>query len=274
MPELPEVETIRRGLEQEVSGRRIVFVSVANLKVLKGQSEAEFRDRAVGKRIQGVDRRGKYLLIPLHADGSPTPSITLCIHLKMRGSVRLQTAETPLARYHGLSLVLEGEEELRYFDMWGWGEWRAVEATEPLPLPVFGIEPLAASWTAEALSLPLAKTRSAIKVVLLNQAILAGVGNIYADEALFRARICPTRPASELSFAEVRRLAEALRLVLTEAVALGGSVGDYVDIYGQPGRYVPQVYDREGSPCPVCDAPLKKRKLGGRGTTYCLACQT
>ena len=273
MPELPEVETIRRGLEQEISGRRIVVVTVANLKLLKGQSEAEFRDRVVGKRVQGVDRRGKYLLIPLYADDSPTHSTTLCIHLKMRGSVRLQTANSPVERYHGLSFGFENGDQLRYYDMWGWGEWRAVAASEQLALPSLGMEPLAVGWNAEVLALPLAKTRSARKFVLLNQAAIAGVGNIYADEALFRARIGPTRPASELTAEEIGRLAKALRMVLAEAVTLGGSQGDYVDIYGQFGRYVPQVYDREGAPCPVCCAPLKKMKLGGRGTTFCPVCQ-
>lgn len=273
MPELPEVETLRRGLEQEVSGHRILSVSVANLKVLKGQSEAEFRDRAVGKRIHGAHRRGKYLLMPLLADDSPTPSLTLYFHLKMRGSVRLQTATEPVGSYHCLSLLLEDGRELRYYDMWCWGEWRVVAADEAVPLPLLGEEPLDAGWGVEALARGLVKTRVAIKTVLLNQSVVAGVGNIYADEALFRAKIAPQRPASSLTQEEVGRLVNAIRMVLAEAVAAGGSEGDYVNLFGQPGRYVPQVYDREGAPCPQCGALLEKVRLGGRGTTFCLHCQ-
>jgi formamidopyrimidine-DNA glycosylase len=273
VPELPEVETLRRGLEQEVSGHRILGVSVANRKVLKGQSEAEFRDRAVGKRIQGAHRRGKYLLMPLLADDSPTPSLTLYFHLKMRGSVRLQTATEPVGSYHCLSLLLEGDQALRYYDMWCWGEWLAVATGETVPVPLLGEDPLTAEWGAETLARGLVRTRAAIKTVLLNQSVVAGVGNIYADEALFRARVAPQRPANGLTSGERVRLAEAIRTVLAEAVVAGGSKGDYVNLFGQPGSYAPQVYDCEGKPCPQCGAPLEKVRLGGRGTTFCPHCQ-
>ena len=273
MPELPEVETLRQGLEKEAVGCRIHAVTIVNQKVLKGQSEAEFRDRVVGKKILGVSRRGKYLLLLLAADDFSSPSFTLHLHLKMRGSIRLQQADEPVGRYEMLRLILDKGRALHYEDMWGWGEWRVVAHTEPSPLPLLGAEPLESGWDVEAFARQLAGKRVAIKTVLLGQKIVTGVGNIYTDEALFRARIAPTRAAAQLECQESERLAEMIRQVLQEAVALGGTQGDYVDLYGQPGRYVPLVYDREGAPCPCCQAPLTKIKLGGRGTTFCPVCQ-
>ena len=272
VPELPEVETLRLGLVKEAVGRRICAVTVANPKVLKGQSEAEFRDRAVGRRVLDVKRRGKYLLFPLSAENSSS-SITLCLHLKMRGAVLLKRADDALGRYGVVGVALESGAALHYEDMWAWGEWRAIAHEEAALLPALGEEPLEAGWDTEVFARKLAKKRVAIKTVLLDQKVVAGVGNIYADEALFRARLAPTRAAALLTAEESKCLAESIREVLTEAVALGGSLGDYVDLYGQPGRYVPRVYDREGEACPRCAEPLTKIKLGGRGTTFCTTCQ-
>lgn len=275
MPELPEVETLRRGLEREAVGQRISAVFIANPNLLKGQSEAEFRDRAVGRRVQAVERRGKYLLFPLSAEAISSPQITLCLHLKMRGSVRLRRAEDPLEKYGAVSVVLESGAALHYEDMWAWGEWRALAPEQVrVWLSKLGEEPLEAGWDRAVFAQKLARKRAAIKTVLLDQSVVAGVGNIYADEALFRACLAPTRAAAHLTAQESERLAEAICEVLTEAVALGGTQGDYVDLYGHQGRYVPAVYDREGEACPRCAEPLTKIKLGGRGTTFCHSCQT
>ncbi|MCX6366962.1 MAG: bifunctional DNA-formamidopyrimidine glycosylase/DNA-(apurinic or apyrimidinic site) lyase [Armatimonadetes bacterium] len=271
MPELPEVETLRRGLEKESVGRRILSVVIANPKVLKGQSEVEFRDRAVGKCIVGVSRRGKYLFLPLAVDSFSSPSFTLCLHLNMRGALRLKTDEEPLGRYGVLRLGLDEGKSLHFDDIWGWGECRIAVAGESLP--ELGEEPLGPSWDRREFARRLSTRRVAIKTVLLDQKIVAGVGNIYADEALFRAQLAPTRAAAALTESECERLAESIWQTLTEAVAQGGTRGDYVDLYGQVGSYIPQVYDREGAACPRCTAPLKKIKLGGRGTTFCPVCQ-
>lgn len=271
MPELPEVETLRRGLEKDVVGRRVVSAEIVNQKVLKGQSEAEFRERTVGKCIVGAGRRGKYLRLPLAADDLSSPSVTLCIHLNMRGSLRLKQADEALGKYTVLWLGLETGQALHYDDMWGWGEWRAASAGEPLPQ--LGAEPLEAGWDRGEFALRLSSRRTAVKTALLDQKLVAGVGNIYADEALFRARIAPTRVAATLTASESECLAESICQVLTEAVALGGTQGDYVDLYGQQGRYVPSVYDRAGESCPLCGRPLSKIRLGGRGTTFCPTCQ-
>jgi formamidopyrimidine-DNA glycosylase len=278
VPELPEVETLRRGLERESKGRGIVSVVVARPEVLRGQSEAEFRFRTVEKRIMSVERRGKYLLMPLAADGSDSSlSITtICLHLKMRGSVRLERSGSIAEKYLCAELVLDSGQSLRFYDVWAWGEVRALTNSElgmVSGLAKMAEEPLEEGWGAERLAQRIGRRSTAIKSVLLDQKTVAGVGNIYADEALFRARIAPERPASALSARELNCLAGAIRSVLMEAVASGGSQGDYVDLYGDPGRYVPEVYDREGKPCPGCAEPLHKVRLGGRGTTYCPTCQ-
>jgi formamidopyrimidine-DNA glycosylase (fpg) len=302
LPELPEVETLRRGLERRVLWQRIGDVSVENDRVLKSQSPVEFRDRVVGTRITEVRRRGKYLLIRLEAAAAVPPSSTpavaapssfiLCVHLKMRGQLLLESASQSPGRYHCVSLQLDsggsqgGEEEeqaavmaLRYYDMWAWGEMRALtEAEVAAKVPALadmGPEPLEAGWDGASLASRLMGRRTAIKSALLDQRVVAGVGNIYADESLFRAGIHPERRAQTLSREETDRLASAVRAVLTEAVSGGGTESeDYTDLAGSAGRYVPRVYDRGGSPCPACGETLIRIRLGGRGTVFCGSCQS
>lgn len=290
MPELPEVETLRRGLERTALHRRVVEVTVANVKVLKGQSEAILRERTIGKCITQVERRGKYLLITLAADGtaatdstaSPPPPVLLCIHLKMRGYIRVEEEAEPPGRYHCVTLLLEEREgkrsTLRFYDVWTWGEMRALypqELAREVPsLTEMGEEPLAPTWSGDVLGAKLRSRRTAIKPALLDQAVVAGIGNIYADESLFRARIHPTRRANSLTETETERLAAAVRTVLTEAIAGGGTTSDdYFDVAGRPGSFRPLVYDRGGEPCSVCGAPLTRIRLGGRGTVFCANCQ-
>lgn len=271
MPELPEVETLRRGIQAHLPDKRIVAVAVANPKVLKGQSEAEFRDRTVGRRIHSAHRRGKHLLLPLSSSTPTEPSWTLHVHLNMRGSLRLATSNAENTGGHlCLTLSLESGQELRYHDTWGWGEIRAETSGEE---PALGPDALTGIWDGAALLKRMGARRSPIKVALLDQSVLAGVGNIYADEALYRARVLPNRPASALSLTEAEALAEAIRAVLTEAVGLGGSQGEFVDLWGETGQFVPQIYDRGGQLCPSCQNLLEKIRLGGRGTTFCPHCQ-
>lgn len=289
MPELPEVETLRRGLEQGVINQRIAAVVVANAKVLKGQSEAELCGRVEGRCVERVDRRGKYLLATLAAaadtadnntlssSSSSVPPFLLCIHLKMRGHLRLEDAALPAGPHHCVSLLLKDGRALRFYDMWAWGEMRALtqeELPEAVPaLGNMGEEPLDPAWNGAALRAKLAGRKTAIKSMLLDQRVVAGVGNIYADESLFRAGIHPERKAATLTEEEAERLSGAIRAVLTEAIDGGGSVGDYVNIQGAAGRYEPQVYDRGGASCVTCEATLSRMRLGGRGTVYCPHCQ-
>jgi formamidopyrimidine-DNA glycosylase len=313
VPELPEVETLRRGLERGVLNRRIAGVEVKNAKVLKGQSEAVFRERVLGKRIARVDRRGKYLLVSLLADGDSLPEtvespgsnprispVLLCIHLKMRGQLRVSgsnhsikssargddevAAKENASPYLCIRLQLDAEEEgehgkpvdILFEDMWTWGEMRALtkdESAKLLGLAKMGPEPLEAGWDGAALAAKLAGRKGPIKTTLLDQSIVAGVGNIYADESLFRAGINPERIAGTLSAAEAETLATMIRTVLTEAIEGGGSTGDYTDVEGTAGRYTPRVYERGGMPCLVCGTPLTRIRLGGRGTVFCGVCQ-
>lgn len=286
MPELPEVETLRRGLEREALGERITDVVVANAKVLKGQSPFLFRSRVVGRTIHSVERRGKYLLVSLRETSSAerelggTPfsaPVLLCVHLKMRGQLLLVEADAPGAAYFCVGLKLASGHELRFHDMWTWGEMRALTRAEVSAvdgLRAMGPEPLEAAWTGTTLASRLCGRKTAIKPALLDQSVVAGVGNIYADESLFRAGIHPERSAGSLSPEEAERLVQAIRAVLHEAIEGGGTTSDnYVDVGGSAGRFVPRVYDRGGAPCVSCGVCLIKIRLGGRGTVFCGRCQ-
>jgi formamidopyrimidine-DNA glycosylase len=295
VPELPEVETLRRGLEKGILNRRIVCAVVTNAKVLKEQTEAAFRERIAGKRIERIDRRGKYLLVALTAERadvrSPStlpsdnghrvalgdPPILLCIHLKMRGQLLLQKADETAGPYHCVSLLLDDGRAVRFHDMWTWGEMRALTGDELAQVPGLagmGAEPLAPKWGAASLAGQLVKRSGPIKTTLLDQRVVAGVGNIYADESLFRAGIHPERSAATLTEDETARLAQTIRAVLMEAVESGGTTSDeYVDVAGRAGRYMPRVYNRGGQPCVVCATPLTRIRLGGRGTVFCARCQ-
>lgn len=287
MPELPEVETLRRGLELGVQNRPITDVIIANAKVLKEQPEAAFRERVIGMRIERVNRRGKYLLLPLGPDVTPpspptngpsiSPAALLCIHLKMRGQLRLQKVNEPISPYHCVSLLLDKGEALRFYDMWTWGEMRALTVEEVAALPSLagmGPEPLEEGWGAASLRERLRGRKGPIKPLLLDQGVVAGVGNIYADESLFRAGIHPKRSAATLTEDEALRLTTAIREILTEAVTGGGTTSEeFTDLGGSAGGYTPLVYDRGGQPCTVCGSVLTRIKLGGRGTTFCETCQ-
>lgn len=305
MPELPEVETLRRGLEKKIQGRRIVDIEITNAKVLKGQTETAFLERTRNGRISRLDRRGKYLLATLETNGSENattpvktnvakiiaanspapaesagerenPPVFLCIHLKMRGSLRVHAAEEPIEPYHCLTLRLDNGDELRYHDMWTWGEIRALtgeELSKVAGLAAMGPEPLSENWGGLELAAGVGKRRGPIKPMLLDQKTVAGVGNIYADESLFRSGIHPERSAGTLTPEEFDRLAREIRTVLTEAIDGGGSMGDYVDAAGSAGRFEPKVYDRGGKACCNCGTRLEKIRLGGRGTAFCPTCQ-
>jgi formamidopyrimidine-DNA glycosylase len=287
-------------LEQETPGRRIVDVLIANTKILKGQSPEEFRKRILETRIRRVDRRGKFLLfslIPDEATNENNPQhnsvdsgaspLVLCVHLKMRGQLLLEPVTATPGPYHCVSLRLSApneersEEEqrvLRFYDMWTWGEMRALTEDECRLLPGLagmGPEPLADGWNGAALRAGLGNRRTAIKTSLLDQKVVAGVGNIYADESLFRSGINPKRPAVSLTVGETDRLATEIRAVLSDAIRGGGTQSEeYVDLAGAVGRYRPQVYDRGGEACEKCGLPLTKIRLGGRGTVFCPDCQS
>jgi len=274
MPELAEVETVRRGLVSSASGALVVDAVVYDDRVLRGQSPVEFRSRMAGVVLGDAGRRGKFLLVPLSGGGMG--SGWLCLHFNMRGLLRWCGAGDAAERYDRVSLNLSDGRSLRFHDVWGWGEVRALTGSERDSVPALaamGPEPLGDGFDVSVLLSRFRGRRSAVKVVLLDQSVVAGVGNIYADEALHRAGIDPRRLASSLPEPAVVRLVAAIREVLSEAVASGGSIWDYMDLDGNPGRYVPRVYGRAGEPCGSCGTILERFRLGGRGTTWCPRCQ-
>ncbi len=274
MPELPEVETLRRGLETHLTGRIFGETRVLVPKMLKGTvcDPAVFTESLRGVRAESVGRRGKHLIILLES------GYHLLFHMNMRGQLRFADADAPVDKYLAAAFPLDNGRELRFHDVWRWGEMRLVSAGELAAHPSLlgmGPEPLSGEWTPAQLGAGLARRpKTAIKAVLLDQSVVAGVGNIYADESLHRAGVHPLRPAGSLADEEIVRLNAEIVAVLTEAVAGGGTTSDnYVDADGQVGRFAPRVYDRGGKPCMACGGTLTKIRVSDRGTVYCGVCQ-
>jgi len=262
MPELPEVETIRRMLEPRLARRRILKAEFYDRRVLCGDP-LETAARLRGQRIASVGRRAKHLLLELEGD------LTLTIHLGMTGSLLWGATRTAHTRAR---FVLD-EGRLLYDDPRMFGR---IELCEALPERVarLGPEPLEIK-PAEFVARLLAR-RAMVKPLLLNQTFLGGLGNIYSDEALFRAGIHPRAIATRLSKKRARRLHGAIRRVLRAAIAAGGTtISDYADAEGQPGGFQVRlrVYGREGEPCPRCHAPIRRTVVGQRGTYFCGRCQ-
>ncbi|REJ33156.1 MAG: DNA-formamidopyrimidine glycosylase [Bacillota bacterium] len=273
MPELPEVETVRRQLEAELPGRRIRGVRVLLPRTLKNITPGELEERLKGRRFASVERRGKFLLLRLD-DGA-----SLIIHLRMTGRLTVVDAAEPDGPYTRVAVALDDGRELRFHDMRTFGTWHYVgEGADSLPpgLRSMGVEPLSDAFSPDALAAICAGRRAPVKAVLLDQRRIAGIGNIYADEALFRAGIDPGRPAGSLTEEELARLHKSIRDVLTDSLAKGGTtVRDYVNGRGAPGEFQHylDVYGRAGEPCRRCGTPIVRRKLAGRGTHACPQCQ-
>ena len=274
MPELPEVETLRRGLERHLTGRVITHVRVFIPKMLKGgvADPTEFAAALKNQHIESVGRRGKHLIFGLGC------GYYLLLHLKMRGQLLVVPRELEEGKYLAAALEMDDGSELRFHDMWTWGELRLMTEAELAAHPslaAMGLEPFSEEWTPQALQQSLSRrARTSVKAALLDQTVVAGVGNIYADESLFRAGIGPLRPAGSVTAQEAARLHGAIRTVLAEATGDGGTTSDnYVDTDGRVGRYTPCVYERGGKPCLQCGTPLTRIKVTGRGTVYCPSCQ-
>ncbi|QBI21845.1 bifunctional DNA-formamidopyrimidine glycosylase/DNA-(apurinic or apyrimidinic site) lyase [Egibacter rhizosphaerae] len=277
MPELPEVESVRRQLAPRLVGRSVLDVTY------ESQDRFEGLERVGGTRVLDVRRRGKYLLA--HLSGAPTGTVDreLVMHLGMTGSFRFRgepapvggTAWTPDAYVRATFTLDDGVLDFR--DVRRFGRLTVVPAGHYdgiATLAALGPEPLSDDFDAEVFARALARSRAPVKTLLLNQRLVAGVGNIYADEALWRARINPR--ARRVGPARAQRLWRALREVLTEAIEREGTTfRDYRMVNGESGRNADFLvaYGQEGKPCPRCGDPLRKITLGGRGTTYCPRCQ-
>ncbi len=270
MPELPEVEIVRRTLGPLV-GRRIEAVRVRCDGVIRGLSTEAFSAHLIGHRVRSLDRRGKYLIIGL------APKTTLLVHLRMTGRLTLAETGAPISAHTHVQMALSGGGELRYEDQRRFGGfWVLGEGTAPPGLATLGPEPLSDDWDRARFLRQLRHRSGPIKAALLDQRLVAGVGNIYADESLFAAGLHPGTPAQSLSEEQVGRLFVAVRDTLRHALEHHGTtISDFLDGTGEPGQNAQElkVYGRRGLPCEGCGAPIEKTRLAGRGTHFCPTCQ-
>jgi formamidopyrimidine-DNA glycosylase len=276
MPELPEVETVRRDLARTVVGRRLGPVAVTGARTVRSSSAAALRAGARGRTVVGSGRRGKYLLLELDSGQQ------LVIHLRMSGQLLLAPARSPRPKHTHVAFGLGGGEELRFVDPRTFGEVMVVDpdhvADQAPGLARLGPDAWEDIDGPGALGAVVRSRSRALKALLLDQRALAGLGNIYADEIVHRAGISPWRISSSLSTEEIAALYEALRTVLAEAIdARGSSLGDdqYIDLTGRSGTFQErhQVYGRGAAPCLRCGSPIERVRWAGRSTHWCPACQ-
>jgi formamidopyrimidine-DNA glycosylase len=273
MPELPEVETVRAALAPVLTGRTLDAVDISDTRLVRPYEPRAVADELEGERIAAVERRGKYLIFRFESGRS------LLIHLRMTGSLRHvangQPADDP---YRRAVVRLDDGSDVTYRDVRRFGTWLLLEQgeLEPYLATRLGAEPFSGDFTPKRFAARLASRRAPIKAALLDQRTLAGMGNIYVDEALWRARIHPLTPAGDLAPEEVRRLRTAVRRALEMGIARqGASLRDYATPNGGRGRMQDEfkVYGRGGQPCDRCGTPIEKTRVAGRGTWYCPHCQ-
>ncbi|MHB8632966.1 MAG: bifunctional DNA-formamidopyrimidine glycosylase/DNA-(apurinic or apyrimidinic site) lyase [Thermoplasmatota archaeon] len=266
MPELPEVETIRRGLEREIVGRQITHAAPGRAK-FRAAGPRPLRELA-GQHVVAVARHGKFLLWDL-SDG------TFVVHLGMTGRILFAHPGEAEPRHTHLVLELDDGRLLRFVDPRRFGVLQLFRRGAD-PVAHLGLDALSPDFTWQALACQLQASRAPLKAFLLDQRRVAGVGNIYACEALWRSRLSPRREARHVAASRIALLHDAIVGVLRESLAQGGtSFNDYVNHLGEPGRYLPQlaVYAREGNPCPRCGDAVRRVAQGGRSTFYCGRCQ-
>jgi formamidopyrimidine-DNA glycosylase len=273
MPELPEVETTRRGLAPHLEGRRIAAVTLRRPD-LRWPIPPQVARVLPGQRIEAVRRRAKYLLLDTEAGSA-------LLHLGMSGSLRVLPARTPVTAHDHVDFALEpargGDRVLRFNDPRRFGclLWQPPGKTHDL-LRDLGPEPLSDAFDGDGLFARSRGRRTPVKVFLMDQKVVVGVGNIYAAEALFAAGISPLRPAGRVSLERYRALADAVKAILAAAIARGGTtLRDFISPDGAPGYFEQELaaYGRGGAPCPNCGRPLKSAAIGQRATAWCGRCQ-
>jgi formamidopyrimidine-DNA glycosylase len=274
MPELPEVETIRTQLAPRLEGRRLERVEIVDPRLTRPEPPEAVAAALEGERIVRVSRRGKYLVFEFESGRH------LLVHLRLTGNLE-HPAQGGLAAdpYRRAVVRLDDGSDVAYRDVRRFGTWDLLEPGELedyFAARRLGGEPLERGFTTRALTQALEGRRAPIKAALLDQRAAAGVGNIYADEALWRARLHPLRPAGSLTAGEIARLRKAIRAALEMGIARqGATLRDYRDPEGRRGRMQDEfkVYGRAGEPCPRCGTPIEKTRVGGRGTWFCPQCQ-
>jgi formamidopyrimidine-DNA glycosylase len=277
MPELPEVEVVRRGLAAHVAGRTINAVRVHHPRAVRRHEAgpADLTARLLGARITGTGRRGKYLWLTL-ADGS-----ALVVHLGMSGQMLL--GEVPNENHLRIATLLDDGTALSFVDQRTFGGWMladlvTVDGTDvPMPVAHLARDPLDPKFNRDGVVTVLRRKHSEIKRQLLDQTVVSGIGNIYADEALWRAKVNGARPASSLTRAKLAELLDAAAYVMTDALGQGGTSFDslYVNVNGESGYFERSLdaYGREGEPCRRCGAVMRREKFMNRSSFYCPKCQ-
>ncbi len=268
MPELPEVETSRRGIEPHLAGETILHAIIRNPR-LRWPVSREIQMLS-DQPVLSVQRRAKYLLLEL-------PTGWVIIHLGMSGSLRILPEEMPAAKHDHIDLVMANGKVLRYTDPRRFGAWLWSDNLQQCPvLAHLGPEPLSAEFNGDYLFVQSRGKRTAIKPWLMDNKRVVGVGNIYASESLFAAGILPHRPAMTLTAEEAVRLADTIKAVLLRSIEQGGTtLKDFLQSDGNPGYFAQelQVYGRAGECCRVCGAPIEMAKQGQRSTFFCRTCQ-
>lgn len=270
MPELPEVETIVRGLAGSLPGATIRSVDVLKPDLIDGESAASFAHALEGRRIKSVSRRAKNIVVDTGGD-------YLLVNLGMTGRLFVVKEGDPEPTHPGVRFHLADGREVLYHDVRRFGRlWRMSPEAWAAWEAKLGVEPLSDEFTAKWMWDATRKSRVAIKVWLMDQKRVVGVGNIYASEALFRAKVSPRTPADELTRPQAKRIRGGVRDVLAEAIEFRGTtLLDYRDAEGEPGEFVRRlrVYDRQGEPCLTCHRPINRIVQGGRSTFFCSHCQ-
>jgi formamidopyrimidine-DNA glycosylase len=274
MPELPEVETIRARLEARLTGRRFERVAIADPRLTRPEPPEAVATALEGERVRAVGRRGKYLVFEFESGRH------LLVHLRMTGNVEHPAlGGLDADPYRRAVVSLDDGSDVAYRDVRRFGTWTLLEPGELedyFAARRLGGEPLERTFSSRALARVFSGRRAPVKAALLDQRAAAGIGNIYADEALWRARIHPLRPAGALDRDELARLRKGIRTALEIGIARqGATLRDYRDPDGVRGRMQDEfrVYGRTGEPCPRCGTPIEKIRAGGRGTWYCPTCQ-
>ena len=273
MPELPEVETVRASLEPVLVGRRFAQVEIRDPRLTRPLEPEAVARELVGQRVEAVARRGKYLIVRFES------GLALLVHLRMTGSFRHARAASPADEPHARAVVtLDDGSDVVYRDVRRFGTWLVLDTSEldTYLAARLGEEPLERAFGPKALGARLANRRAPLKAALLDQRTVAGIGNIYVDEALWRARLHPLRPAGTVEPDELRRLHRAIRDALRMGIRRqGATLRNYAQPDGRRGSMQDEfrVYGRDGEPCERCGTPIEKTRAGGRGTWYCPSCQ-
>ena len=273
MPELPEIEAIKRVIEPQIKGLAVAQITVNRPEVIAHPSSEKFCTRITGQFFTEIVRRGKFLILCLSSGDK------VVLHLRMTGCLLVTPADYPEEKHTHLVFHLSDGRELRFSDTRRFGRFwllRQGETDTYTGMEKLGREPFDSSFSGEYLSARLEKRKKAIKECLLDQSVLAGIGNIYADEILFAARIHPARPANTLTAEEWNRLASVIPERLAFFIEKNETTPEeYLETKGQDYRNTPflQVYGHGGEPCPVCGETLCRSVIGGRSSVYCPACQ-